>query len=866
MVSKNRDLELARELSRSVNANPSRRKTASHREPILSKSKAAIPVTPLRETRSVKRARLSKGSQYSSTCTSSHGSPHSSSLERDASSTTSPLTPLSSGASSHTLKKSLVIKLRISGRFLGLAPWGIGHTAQTKCQDEDKSKSSGQKGTKEAVNIVQRQLQESDRGDLSSVIPTPVKRGRKRKASDESFALELQSSPEKLEDNHKPSSKAIPKSRIAKQLQPYHVNNQEGKPEPYGSPPVWGDKRQQLCETLPYYRAYQSGAYTNGGIVYGFMVDKEVGVRDKFEEEVMIASVGGGRSRDIVSGKMVQTLDQDESRVAQAFDRSMKDRQPVAVIAGRGNVLSPAKLPHYYNILDWFHVTNVWPERRNGVTTWCARLEKIDLATKSWWAPKDSPLVPESRHYGEMTSCATCISCRVVSKEIYNVGWACLNNACKDAYYHFAGGPYVDSQIDYNQEFMQERTPFGGSSSDPIAPPLLTKTDLEAMGAFGFESICKQGIVCPECKCCSRRIEWQKWNCENPHCDFTYSIPHETIPIEDVISRSMTQPSKDIIRGGIRRGLRTLGHYDVSEYAIPGCEKDIGFVLHFQANGIINQQPDGPNDLFRQMQEFDFGLKRSPSRQKDSTGEVLTSHWAANWGAPYKYGVSVLSKGFDEAEPVIMKAVQRLTWAGKHAITDDIADFQPFNELLSIGYFEGTHIGYHDDGEKELGPTVATLSLGAQAVMRFRPKVKSGLGAKCTSGRRTYAEKNSKRNMDCVLQITLRHGDIVHAVDPQGELRFALTCRYVRPEMMANDAEREAARVKGTLPPDSDKYIYDGDINATLPLKISSATNTIQAAMNVLEANILAGNISCEKVTEWADKLLSSETAAEAAP
>lgn len=59
---------------------------------------------------------------------------------------------------------------------------------------------------------------------------------------------------------------------------------------------------------------------------------------------------------------------------------------------------------------------------------------------------------------------------------------------------------------------------------------------------------------------------------------------------------------------------------------------------------------------------------------------------------------------------------------------------------------------YHDDGEKELGPTVATLSLGASAVMCVRPKAKSGLGPE---------SKNAKGTKRDVLRIVLHHGDIV---------------------------------------------------------------------------------------------------------
>lgn len=72
---------------------------------------------------------------------------------------------------------------------------------------------------------------------------------------------------------------------------PYHVNNQVGKPEPHGQPDVWADKRQQLCETLPYYKAYQGSAYTNDNKVFALLIDKEVAVRDKFEEEIIITTV-----------------------------------------------------------------------------------------------------------------------------------------------------------------------------------------------------------------------------------------------------------------------------------------------------------------------------------------------------------------------------------------------------------------------------------------------------------------------------------------------------------------------------------------------------------------------------------------------
>jgi hypothetical protein len=64
--------------------------------------------------------------------------------------------------------------------------------------------------------------------------------------------------------------------------------------------------------------------------------------------------------------------------------------------------------------------------------------------------------------------------------------------------------------------------------------------------------------------------------------------------------------------------------------------------------------------------------------------------------------VANISKGFNESPPVILKALKRMTWASKHALTDDGNNqnvekardaFVPFNELLTLGYFEDSDIG-----------------------------------------------------------------------------------------------------------------------------------------------------------------------------
>lgn len=106
---------------------------------------------------------------------------------------------------------------------------------------------------------------------------------------------------------------------------------------------------------------------------------------------------------------------------------------------------------------------------------------------------------------------------------------------------------------------------------------------------------------------------------------------------------------------------------------------------------------------------------------------------------PYKFGVPQDSRPFEDAPEVIMNGLSRMTWAGRKTVTD--GSFIDFNELLALGYFEKQKIGvrhsfphvtwrvsnvrqYHDDGEDDLLGTIATMSIGGDAVMKLRMKSK----------------------------------------------------------------------------------------------------------------------------------------------
>lgn len=417
-----------------------------------------------------------------------------------------------------------------------------------------------------------------------------------------------------------------------------------------------------------------------------------------------------------------------------------------------------------------------------------------------------------------------CRRCQAVSKTIFAQGWVCMNVNCLSYFKmvdHTTGYEAVLGNPQYSEAFKSERSPYEGAADGlvPLIPRLMTEQDMVLYSRTGTEEIFSKGIVCPICKCCSRRIHFKRWTCENG-CDFVHELPVRTLTAIQANLRGVKNVEKYpkvASHNGVSHSSEPVGHFDVDQFEIKTREGEfIGYVRHFKSNDLVNALEDGPDDLFREMQENDFGLMRRAVRQKGSSGEILTSHYASNWGAPYKFVVAQSSQPFTDAPRVIVKALKKMAWAGQSSVAEQGPAFQDFNELLSIGYLENTKIGYHDDGEKELGPTIATLSLGAQAVMMLRPKKSTpeGMGTSRNNAKGTKAED---------LEILLNHGDIIimhgeklqkyyeHQVIPAGTLRYALTCRTILPEKLQSDDERKDAARLAILPDGHEAWNYDGN-------------------------------------------------------
>jgi alkylated DNA repair dioxygenase AlkB len=249
-----------------------------------------------------------------------------------------------------------------------------------------------------------------------------------------------------------------------------------------------------------------------------------------------------------------------------------------------------------------------------------------------------------------------------------------------------------------------------------------------------------------------------------------------------------------------------------------------------------SSEMDQDNSLLLEDSATSLQPDNSIKRDRFQDGDFMSSY-SINYGMPYKFAASGSSLPFEEAPWPVRQARADLNWASQNILGQE--DHTDFNEQLIFAYLEKQKLEYHDDGEKGLGPRIATLSLGASAKMHLRMKHKHFVGCSktgiltadkpipgCQGGEEAYQrrlaawnaleevretdrvqylqrlkeiphelemfqDRNKIRASGDLVVLTLNHGDMVlmdgreiqqyfeHKVQSEGYLRFALTCRTV---------------------------------------------------------------------------------------
>ncbi|KAF3011135.1 hypothetical protein E8E13_011440 [Curvularia kusanoi] len=649
---------------------------------------------------------------------------------------------------------------------------------------------------------------------------------------------------------------------------------------PGNQPAVWAEKRMDLCETLHYFRSYHSSCHSTGGFVRGFMFDKVAGARDYFDSNVVIARASGGQAKDKESGEMRATKDQVEGTVSQNLRNCMSHYNPVVIITGVDNPHMPSQPPHQYCVLDYFKPTHIWSEMSEGKQVVRYRFEKLNAEKQSWWRAKSSE---EPIGLGDLEPPVSkpCGTCARESPQIYLNGWMCLHPTCGSFWHILPSGlqssqgiePYEpdETALVYDPRFLKSHTPW---PNDNHIYPLTSNdatTSPHALPGEDTSEAFTRGVVCQLCGRCVSRLSWTGWACP---CGWTKSPPHTLIPALSTrepfwpLSEAYTA-SRDTHSQLIDVKVSFAHGYRINQYVLPGID---GFVTHMIANESVVQMPGGPDDMFEALQREDIGLKRRPMESSMLKGGLYTRHFCVNYGMPYKFVAATESHAFPaDSQHPINAARDLLNWAQEHLLSQAPASqgtdrsledldpvdptssqpkpapsVTPFNELLALGYFASQRISYHDDGESGLGPTIATLSLGAPGIMRLRLKAKHDTGVSKSGiyndtppvpGSQSYGSrlalvpklaklkksvspsvyrerlrqvpkelglglrkggKETKGGLGReALKLVLGHGDVVvmhgealqryyeHAVEHEGALRFALTCRWIDPLSVA---------------------------------------------------------------------------------
>ncbi|KAF2656445.1 hypothetical protein K491DRAFT_757547 [Lophiostoma macrostomum CBS 122681] len=624
------------------------------------------------------------------------------------------------------------------------------------------------------------------------------------------------------------------------------------KPPPSGRPEIWADGRQELCETLHYYRAYHSGGYTNNGHAWAFMFDKTAHTRDFIDSDVVISRAGGGMVPGKEAGEMTLGSDQNETSQALSLRNSMEYLNPVP--------------------------TYIWSEKTGEEAKTVVRYRFEKFGNKqSWWKPMG---VADPVALGGLPPPAiqVCRSCNGPSQQVYLQGWMCLHSSCPLFWKLPSGLEPIEGSLLYDPRFLKQKTTWPNDDQDFTLVPPAIEVSPQALAGEDCSRAFWNGIVCPTCGRCIMRLAWRGWICS---CGFTKVSPHTLVPAKSLsepffpLSNAYT-PARDCHQSAIKLDVFFMYNYRVHVYTFPGIA---GFVAHLIANKTIVEGPGGPNDMFEELQTVDIGFERRELDSGMTKGGSSTRHFSVNYGMPYKYVATTSSRPFTGSANAIKNTRSRLNWVAKTLLRQQQGEkgregsgWKEFNEVLALGYFEGQKIKYHDDGEVGLGPTIATLSLGAPGRMRIRMKGKyfngvsrgdtyndkppvplckayhermrlvnelAVLKATDTKAYKARLKKIPKElglnrgTAKDALDLTLGHGDIVimdgedlqkfyeHAVEHAGKLRFALTCRHIALESLKE-------KDKPTYEVEPDEGFYDGSLVGT-----AAATSERSAGMGM---------------------------------
>ncbi|KAJ5129558.1 Oxoglutarate/iron-dependent dioxygenase [Penicillium bovifimosum] len=367
-------------------------------------------------------------------------------------------------------------------------------------------------------------------------------------------------------------------------------------------PPAWAENCQQLCDAIPWFHCTQGAMYHSEGFCWGFLIDADGGTRTCIDEEVIITRIGGCCTKDSEGNLAPQKNQEADSTLARSIIASLKSELPVGSIFGSKHKILNGDLPHRYNIMAWFRVTNVWFERIGTNHGAKVRFEKLDLAENSWWAAKGSapPMPLELRDFDTKPQSLKCEGCSKESIRVYEDGWMCLQPEC-DRFWKI-GNVSSPPELTFNPAFLS----FRSRSDDEIRPNCsLVPDHLSTLDEDATDISTSRGWKCSDDSTGTQTggnvCSFERLMTMNPISRQVLLDDSEqpSMRREMVFDRKFMIPEIDDV---------SLSPYRKLTYKLDG----VGCITHFVADAEINSRPNGPDDLFIGLQREDLGLNPFP--------------------------------------------------------------------------------------------------------------------------------------------------------------------------------------------------------------------------------------------------------------
>ncbi|KAF9501944.1 hypothetical protein BDN71DRAFT_1407155 [Pleurotus eryngii] len=577
-------------------------------------------------------------------------------------------------------------------------------------------------------------------------------------------------------------------------------------------PPLWAVSRQEVCESFDWFRSYQGGVYHANGFAKGYLLSAFAASRDIFHHGgQIIISHGGGKweSQHMTRGQVETHLADDQlaqDKSVRALIANYNSKRPLVLLIDDKYALFPFDLSASgitYAVLGFYFISDYWAEyqkasnERGRVVRYKFAFQWCSNQGIPWWLHPNASASPSTHAdqgstilYQYVKQERICLRCQTHSPSVYTQ-WMCLKPDCSAFWINQHGKSPSEDCLTYNDKFLKlaPEPPCPYRSVDLIPQqPQPHPTD-----GITTDYVYTRGWRCPSCNRLACRSKWEQWDC--PSCGWSLPVQGRTRQASELRGIKMDVGFYDhaITNGsGITQGPSVSymsnggqGHYQAFE--LPHQRGRI-IIIH----GCLPFGNVDADHIFEEYQKHassgQLPFRRWPLRAHKLRGTMLTHYFSQNAGAPYQYVGGADNTIPFENVPVVSKARDLIQARLRQALNIQIE----FNEVLSCAYMCKQKMAFHSDAEKGLGPIVAGLSLGAPALMHFRP---------CSR----FEPDVNKRGT--ILSLILRHGDILlmdgsevqqfyeHTVVP-ANFRIAATARLISPENAMDGSAKRAIKLE----------------------------------------------------------------------